>query len=131
MLPCLIVGTLIWKTIPLPRFIVGLRKLHVPQGLIIPISVTLRYFPAIREETRHIIDAMRLRNIRGAARFEALIVPLMISAAETAEELSAAAVTRGIENPAPKTSLIRLHMSVLDWAFIVISIMFAAAAVIL
>lgn len=65
MLPCLMVGNLMIKTISLPRFIVGLRSLRVPQGLIIPISVTLRYFPAIREETGHIMDAMRLRNIRG------------------------------------------------------------------
>lgn len=47
MFPCLMVGNLMVKTISLPRFIVGLRKLRVPQSLIIPISVTLRYFPAI------------------------------------------------------------------------------------
>jgi len=131
MFPCLMVGHLMVKTISLRRFIVGMRKLHVPQKLMIPISVTLRYFPAIREEAGHIRDAMRLRNIRGMEMMEAMIVPLMISASETAEELSAAAVTRGIENPAPKTSVIRLHMGPLDWICIVLSIAFAAAAVIM
>ena len=131
MFPCLMVGSLMLKTISLPRFIVGLRRLHAPQGLIIPISVTLRYFPAIREEAGHIMDAMRLRNIRGIARIEALAVPLMVSATETAEELSAAAVTRGIENPVPKTSLIELHMGVLDWIMIAVSVAFALASVIL
>lgn len=72
---------------------------------------------------------MRLRNIRGFARIEALAVPLMISATETAEELSAAAVTRGIENPVPKTSLIELHMGALDWGMIAVSIAFAAMSV--
>ena len=61
----------------------------------------------------------------------AMAVPLMISASETAEELSAAAVTRGIENPAPKTSIIRLHMGPFDWIYVALSIVFAAAAIIM
>lgn len=126
MFPCLMVGNLMIKTISLRKFIVGLRKLHIPQKLIIPISVTLRYFPAIREEVWHIRDAMRLRRIRGLEKAEAMIVPLMISATETAEELSAAAVTRGIENPAPKTSLVRLHLGGLDWCCLAVSIAFVA-----
>lgn len=131
MFPCLMVGCLMVKTISLRKFIVGLRKLHVPQNLIIPISVTLRYFPAIKEEAGYIRDAMRLRNVRGIEKLEALVVPLMISASETAEELSAAAVTRGIENPVPKTSVIRLHMGFLDWISIGLSIVFMAAAFII
>lgn len=130
MFPCLMVGNLMLKTISLREFVVGLRKLHVSQKLIIPISVTLRYFPAIREETGYIRDAMRLRNIRGLEKVEAMVVPLMISATETAEELSAAAVTRGIENPAPKTSMIRLNMKPLDWISIVTALAFAVAALI-
>ena len=127
MFPCLMVGSLMVKTISLRRFIVGLRKLCVPQKLIIPISVTLRYFPAIKEETGYIRDAMRLRDVRGLHKIEALVVPLMISAMETAEELSAAAVTRGIENPAEKTSVIRLRMRVLDWMAMAVAAGFAIA----
>ena len=40
--------------------------------------------------------------------------PLMVSATETAEELSAAAVTRGIENPARKTSAVSLRLMPAD-----------------
>lgn len=131
MFPCLMVGSLMVKTISLREFIVGLRKLHIPQKLIIPISVTIRYFPAIKEETGHIRDAMRLRNIKGMQKAEALIVPLMMSATETAEELSAAAVTRGIENPAKKTSVIELHIGTLNWIFLLVSVLFAATAIML
>lgn len=128
MFPCLMVGSLMVKTVSLRRFIVGLRKLRVPQKLIIPISVTLRYFPAIKEETGHIRDAMKLRGIRGIDKVEALVVPLMICATETAEELSAAAVTRGIENPAKKTSVIELHLGVLDCIILIIAVVFTVAA---
>ena len=76
--------------------------------------MTLRYFPAIREEVGYIRDAMKLRNIRGLDRLECTVMPLMVSATETAEELSAAAVTRGIENPARKTSAVSLRMPAAD-----------------
>ena len=46
----------------------------------------------------------------------AAALPLMVSATETAEELSAAAVTRGIEDPAPKTSAVFLRLSPVDLA---------------
>lgn len=129
MFPCLMVGVVMVSTISLRKFIVGLRRLHVPQRLIIPVSVTLRYFPAIREEIGYIRDAMRLRNVHGIEKAEALIVPLMISATETAEELSAAAVTRGIEDPAPKTSMIRLSMGALDWIYLIAGAGFLTASI--
>ena len=114
MFPCLMTGALMLKCTPLRVLILGLRWIHLPQKLIVAISVTLRYFPAIREEVGYIRDAMKLRNIRGLARLEGTVVPLMVSATETADELSAAAVTRGIENPARKTSAISLRFSLLD-----------------
>ena len=128
---CLMVGSLMIHTLSLREMIVGMRKLRIPQKLIIPISVTLRYFPAIREETGHIRDAMKLRNVRGLDKVEAFIVPLLMSATTTAEELSAAAVTRGIENPVEKTSLIELNMKMLDWVSLFVALIFAILAVIL
>ena len=116
MFPCLMTGSLMLKCTPLRYFIVGLRQLRVPQRLIVAVSVTLRYFPAIREEMGYIRDAMKLRDVRGLARLEGTVIPLMVSATETAEELSAAAVTRGIEDPAPKTSAVFLRLSRVDLA---------------
>lgn len=130
MFPCLMVGVLIIKCVPLKNLIAGLRKLHFPQKLIVALSVTLRYLPAIGEEARHIRDAMKLSNIQGIQKVEALVVPLIVSATNTAEELSAAAVTRGIENPVPKTSLVRLHMTVWDWIYIFAAVAFTMAALV-
>ena len=115
MFPCLMTGALMLTCTPLRYLIVALRQLHIPQKLIVAISVTLRYFPAIREEVGYIRDAMKLRDIRGLARLECTVMPLMVSATETAEELSAAAVTRGIENPARKTSAVSLRISPPDF----------------
>lgn len=128
MLPCLMAGVLMLRRTPLRYLIVGLRKLRLPQNLIIAISVTLRYFPAIREEVGYIRDAMKLRNIRGLRKIECLVVPLMVSATGTAEELSAAAVTRGIENPVRKTSVIQLHAPSMDLIGLAAGVMLTAAA---
>ena len=76
----------------------ALRRWHVPQSLIIPLAVTIRYFPAIREEAGYIRDAMKLCKVSGLQKLESFCVPLMVSATTTADELAAAAVTRGIEN---------------------------------
>ena len=86
MFPCLMTGSLMLKCTPLRYFIVGLRQLRVPQRLIVAVSVTLRYFPAIREEMGYIRDAMKLRDVRGLARLEGTVMPLMVSATETAVE---------------------------------------------
>ena len=126
--PCLMVGMLIVKKIPMRYLILAMRKWRFPQKLIIPLSVTLCYFPVIREEIGHIRDAMKLRTVAGAAKAEAILVSLIFSAANTAEELGAAAVTRGIENPAPKTSVIELRFRPRDYMCIAAGLLFVAAA---
>lgn len=127
--PCLIVGTLILQKTPVRELMVALRKWHIPQWLIIPLSVTIRYFPAIKEEAGYIRDAMKLRNIHGLQKIECLLVPIMISATITAEELSAAAVTRGIENPAPKTSLVTMKFCVQDILCLALGVVFCLISI--
>lgn len=126
--PCMITGTLILKKTSVRCLLLAFRKWHVPQGLIIPLAVTIRYFPAMKEELGYIRDAMKFRQVRGAQKLECMVVPLMISATATAEELSAAAITRGIENPAPKTSMKKLSFSVADIICLAVGIGFIAAA---
>lgn len=121
MLPCFMAGMLLIRTVSMHRIILALRKCHVPQKLIIPASVTIRFFPAIGEELGHIREAMRLREIPFAQRLECCIVPLMMSAVNTAEELSQAAVTRGIENPAKKTSTETIQMRAADYLVLVMA----------
>ena len=98
---CLMVGTLLVRDNTVHRIASALAKLRVPQTVLIPLTVTMRYFPTLREEAAHIRDAMALRDIPPASRLECFAVPLVMSATSTAEELSRAATCRGIENPVP------------------------------
>mgnify|MGYP001852903624 CR=1 FL=1 len=127
--PCLIIGAMIVQKTSVRELMVALRKWHIPQSLIIPLSVTVRYFPALKEETSYICDSMKLRNIHGVQKIECLLVPVMISATTTAEELSAAAVTRGIENPAPKTSMIEMKFGVQDFLCLVVGVVFCVISI--
>lgn len=115
-LPSFLLALLLMKTTPASHLAAGLRAWHVPQTVTVPLVLTLRYFPAIGEDWRHIRDAMKLRSLKGPLKkVEYTLVPLLMCACNAADELSAAALTRGIENPAPKTSHRRLHLGTADW----------------
>ncbi len=115
MMPCILAGLLILRTSSMSRMIAAMRALHLPQEFIIAMSTTFRYFPAVKEEFIHIRAAMKLQNIPLASRLECTVVPLMMSAVNTSDEIAAAAVARGIENPCKKNSVIKIHMVVSDW----------------
>lgn len=112
--PCGFLAGIVISTTRVSEFLCAMQTIRVPKSLVIPMAVMLRYLPAVREDWRFIRDAMALRDVspslqglvrRPGMTAECLYVPLMMSAAKTADELSMAAVTRGIENPAPRTCL--------------------------
>lgn len=121
MMPCILAGLLILRTSPMQRMIAAMRALQLPQGFIVAMSTTFRYFPAIKEEFTHIRAAMKLQNIPFSSRLECTVVPLMMSAVNTSDEIAAAAVARGIENPCKKTSAIQIHMAVSDWLVMILA----------
>ena len=123
---CLMAGTLLVSECSVHRLTAALMRLRVPSAILIPLTVTMRYFPALKDEASHIRDAMRLRDIPMSERMECFVVPLVMSATNTADELSRAATCRGIENPAPTTDTERLRMQPVDAIVLVL----AAAAVV-
>lgn len=114
------VGTLMIADNSVHRITAALRKLHFPEAVLIPFATGLRYFPTLGQEIGYIRDAMRLRAIPVLKRVEAFFVPLMMSAATTADELSRAAVCRGIDNPAPRSDTEHLRLSAADWTILAI-----------
>ena len=127
MLPCLLTGALLVKKCSVHQFVAALRKMHLPQNLITAMAVTVRYLPAISEEVRHIKDAMQLQRIPMERKVECYLVPIMLSATKTAEELSAAATVRGIDNPKKKTCALEISFSFTD----TFRMVFTAIAVVL
>ena len=69
MLPCIITGAYAFSTTTIGELTAALRRMHVPESVIIPCAVVVRFFPTVGEDYRHIRAAMALRGIaagRGA-----------------------------------------------------------------
>ena len=108
---------------PSGGLICALQKWHCPKVLIVSITVILRFFPTISEEFRSIKSAMLVRGIplnvknsilHPAATTEFVLVPLISRLSIVSDELSAAALTRGIETPQKRTSYYELRIGVPD-----------------
>lgn len=115
-LPCFILGKWILTRTEVSEFVAVMWKLRFPQTAIIPLSVVFRYFPTMKEEWASIRAAMKMRGIH--VSLEHIMVPLMMSAVNISEELSAAALCRGLDSPESHTSLVqvRFHFSdILTW----------------
>jgi energy-coupling factor transport system permease protein len=138
--PCIMLGGILISTTRVGEFMAALNRIHLPRNILIPLTVMLRYLPMISEEWRAIKDAMRIRGVspsfwgflqQPADTIECIYVPLMMSASKIADELSAASVTRGIENPAPRTCLMQLSFRLKDLiAALCFTALLAAAIVI-
>lgn len=128
-LPCFILGKWILTKTEVSEFVAVMWKLRLPQTAIIPLSVVFRYFPTIKEEWASIRAAMKMRGIH--VSLEHIMVPLLMSAVNVSEELSAAALCRGLDNPGTHTSLVQVKFSHYDIAVWVITGILAAAALIL
>lgn len=122
LLPCVTLGALLVQTTPIRLLMHALQKWHLPQTIIIPLAITVRYFPTLHEEQQAISDAMKLRNVRGMIqKLEYIYVPLMLSASTTADELSQAITARGIDNPKTKTCAIPMRFHIQDYILCIIA----------
>lgn len=128
-LPCFILGKWILTKTEVSEFVAVMWKLRLPQTATIPLSVVFRYFPTIKEEWASIRAAMKMRGIH--VSLEHIMVPLLMSAVNVSEELSAAALCRGLDNPGTHTSLVQVKFSHYDIAVWVITGILAATALLL
>ncbi len=112
------------------RMSAALAKLRMPRQVLIPFTVTMRYFPALKDDVSHIRDAMSMRQMPTLARVEAVVVPAIVAATNTADELSRASALRGIENPTTPSHTERLRMAPLDWTLVALSTLAVCAVLI-
>ena len=112
-------GSYLVNSTTVSEFMAAMERLHLPQKLTIPLSVMFRFFPTVTEEYGAIGDAMRMRGIRfGGGKpmkmLEYRMVPLMVSCVKIGDELSAAALTRGLGAPVKRTNICKIGFGILD-----------------
>lgn len=122
--PCGMLAGITISTTRVNEFLSAMNKMHISKKVVIPLAIMIRYIPTVREDWSCIKDAMRLRDVSPSfigfikspgMTIECLYVPLLMAASKAADELSIAAVTRGIENPRSRTCLVQIQLSVQDY----------------
>lgn len=118
-LPGIAMGAYLVNTTTVSEFMAAMERMRMPQKLSIPLSVIFRFFPTVVEEYGAIGDAMRMRGIRfGGGKpskmLEYCLVPLMVSCVKIGDELSAAALTRGLGAPVRRTNICRIGFGLWD-----------------
>lgn len=123
LLPTFMLGYYLIDSTSASEFTSAMQKWHVSKKLLIPILVVFRFLPTIAEESRSISVAMKMREINfGSSRFrnnpgillEYRLIPLMISTVKIGEELSAAALTKGLDSESERTSIARIGFGFYD-----------------
>ncbi len=122
-LPTVILARYIVKSTKVSEFLAAMNRMHVPDKFTIPISVIFRFFPTVAEESKSINDAMRMRGIEMGANkaseaVEYRMVPLIASCSLIGEELSAAAMTRGLDVGKRRTCIWNIRFGIQDFAVI-------------
>ena len=108
--PGIMVGAFLVASTSVSDFLAAMKRMRVSEKILIPLSVIFRFLPTIGEENAAIRDAMRMWGIRFGGKhpgrmLEYRLVPLMISVVRIGDELSAAALTRGLGAPGKRADL--------------------------
>ncbi len=115
------------STISVSEFSLALQKLKVPLGIQIVLLVIFRFFPTIKVEARSISNAMKLRDLNftplslikhPVKTIEYLYVPLVYSLIKIGDELTVAALTRGLGLYRERTYLSEIRFRYMDIAMI-------------
>lgn len=118
-MPAIITAWYVVRTTKIGEFMSCMQKMHVPDGIAVSLAVVMRFFPTIKEEYSSINDAMRMRGVMlGGGNvlrmFEFRMIPLLFSCVNIGEELSAAAITRGLGGEVKRSSVIELKLGIAD-----------------
>ena len=104
MLPGVLMGSYAFSTTDMSEVISSLKKLHLPDQIVIPVTVMARFFYTCSIDYRQIKNAMYLDGLTtGRLLFHPMqfleyrIIPLLMVLTGTADEVSTSALTRGLE----------------------------------
>lgn len=122
-MPSIMMGVYVVSTTTVSEFTAAMLRMHVSEKLIIPISVMFRFFPTVADEFSSINAAMRMRGVSLGGKnvgkmIEYRLVPLLTCTSKIGEELSAAALTRGLGGNVRRTNVCEIGFHVQDYIII-------------
>ncbi|EQG23987.1 cobalt transport family protein [Clostridioides difficile DA00065] len=117
--------------IPSGKLIAVFQKSSMPQSILLILVVIIRFIPTISGEIKTIKEAMKVRGFMGSKinvvlhplrTMEYIVVPLIFRSVKVGDELAAAAIVRGIENPGKKQGYYETKLSKTDYVILAISL---------
>ena len=125
MLPGLLMGKYTFQTTDMSEIVFGLKKLHFPDQMIIPVTVMARFFYTTTLDYNQIKDALYIDGLTTKRLllhplkfFEYRVVPLLMVLTRTADDVSVSALTRGLEVGQERTYIFTNKMKLIDYLFI-------------
>ncbi len=124
-IPLLLYAKSFMASIKVCEIITALYRLKIPRSFVITLAVVVRFFPSVGYEIKQVQTAMKLRGIEVSFKniftkpmllLESFIVPILVRASTIADELAAASITRGLDNPNPRTAYFELKLEARDVA---------------
>lgn len=131
MIPLFMIAHTIIKKVNSDVLVYALRKLGLNKGFVLALTVSLRFIPTARHELPLIKDCMKMRGVEVTVKqffknpaiiIEYSLVPLLFRGLKISEEMTAAALVKGVEYGGKKTSLINVQLTVFDALFFCISL---------
>lgn len=121
----IVMGYCVMQSTTVSEFIASMERMHIPAFITIPMSVMFRFFPTIAEENSSIQEAMRMRQVSGTRpglvkRLEYELVPVMMSTVRIADELSQAALTKGLGSNAKRTHICEVGFRARDYILLLL-----------
>lgn len=126
-MPSMMLAVYVVSSMTVSEFTAAMQRLHLSEKIIIPMSVMFRFFPTVADEFSSINAAMKMRGIAFGGKnagkmLEYRLIPLMTCTVKIGDELSAAALTRGLGGTVKRTNVCKIGFHAQD----VIAILFCA-----
>jgi len=126
-IPSIMMGVYVVSTTTVSEFTAAMLRMHLSEKLIIPLSVMFRFFPTVSDEFSSINAAMRMREIcfggkNAGKMLEYRLIPLMTCSIKIGDELSAAALTRGLGGDVKMTNVCKIGFHVQDIVVILLCV---------
>ncbi|WP_343208800.1 energy-coupling factor transporter transmembrane component T [Anaerolentibacter hominis] len=125
--PSIMMGMYVVSTTTVSEFTAAMQRIHLSEKLIIPLSVMFRFFPTVADEFSSINAAMKMRGIslggkNAGKMLEYRMIPLLSCSVKIGDELSAAALTRGLGGSVKRTNVCQIGFHIQDVAAILICV---------
>lgn len=125
MLPGIMMGYYAISTTTMSDLVAALKAWHFPDELIIPIAVMFRFFYSLQIDLQFINYGMKMYGItisnffKDPIRyFEFKVVPLLMVASKTADDVSISAMSRGLVVGRERSSISNTKLKTIDYLVI-------------